>query len=91
VSNTSSDKVSWYPTQGIYAFNTGEQIENAIYYSNQVDGDFLAGSYKTGKIILNVNNSNLDTIKSIEVNINGPINYNFDRLGDDLAFNFSFR
>jgi hypothetical protein len=90
VKNTSSSKVSWYPTQGIFALNTGEQIEDAILYSQNVDGDFLGNTIKKGKIVLKVN-SNLDRVNLIKCNIDGAFDESYEQIGDDLSLKIKFR
>jgi hypothetical protein len=91
VQNTSNGKVSWYPTQSIFALNTGEQIEDAIIYSDDLDGDFLAHTVKTGKIVLYIHKSNLDSIKSFQIQLDGPFNSNYDDVGSDLLYTVKFR
>ncbi|WP_026573097.1 hypothetical protein [Bacillus sp. UNC438CL73TsuS30] len=91
VQNTSTKKVNWFPVQGIYAFNTGEQIEDAISYSQQVDGEFLGNTTKSGKIVLKVNKSNLDSIKSIQIQVDGPFDDEFNQLGEKVTYNLKFR
>jgi hypothetical protein len=92
VQNTSSNKLSWYPVQGIYALNTGEQIEDGIMYSENVDGDFLGKAYKSGKIVLQVKKSNLDSIKSLQISVDGAFSTdNWDQRYDDVIYNLKFR
>jgi hypothetical protein len=88
VQNTSTKKMEWYPSGGIYAFNTGEQIEDALDYP--VDGDFLGNTIKTGKIVLEVKNSNLDSIKSLQISIDGAEDSDYNDY-QDLLFTLKFR
>jgi lipopolysaccharide export system protein LptA len=92
VQNTSADKVSWHPTQGTYALNTGEQVDQVqtLFNSDDVSGDFLKGAIKTGKIVLKVTRT-IDKVNSININITGPFNDDLDRLGEDLLFDVKFR
>ncbi|MCM3004616.1 hypothetical protein [Priestia koreensis] len=91
VSNLSKNKVSWYPDQGTFAFNTGEQVDDAILYGNKsVGGDFLGGTTKKGQIVLKVG-SNLDLLKSFQVSINGAHDENFEPVGNDIMMNVKFR
>lgn len=91
VQNTSTGKVNWHPTQGIYALNNGEQIEDAIIYSDQVDGEFLGNTIKSGRIVLKVNTTKLDEIKSMQISINGAFDDELNRLGEDVLFDLKFR
>jgi lipopolysaccharide export system protein LptA len=89
VQNTSSKIVEWYPGQGKFALNTGEQIEWAG--DSDVDGKFLGNTVKSGKIILAVKNSNLDSVKSIQMNIDGAFDSNYNDLGPELLFTLKFK
>jgi hypothetical protein len=95
VENTSKDKVTWLPTNGEFAFNTGEQVSGndqilTVFNSDDVGGEFLKGVTKTGKIVLKVNRS-IDLINTIQIHIEGPFNDDLDRLGEDLSFDVKFR
>lgn len=92
VSNSSNGKVSFYPAQGIYALNTGEQIDDAdpLMNSDNISGDFLGGAIKKGRLVIPVKGK-LDQVNSIHFNISGPLDGNFSRLGDDLDFDVKFR
>jgi hypothetical protein len=95
VENTSNDKVTWLPTNGEFAFNTGEQVSAndqilTVFNSDNVDGDFLKGVIKTGKIVLKVNRT-IDLINTINIHIEGPFNDDLERLGEDLSFEVKFR
>jgi hypothetical protein len=95
VENTSKDKVTWLPTNGEFAFNTGEQVSGndqilTVFNSDDVSGEFLKGVTKTGKIVLKVNRS-IDLINTIQIHIEGPFNDDLDRLGEDLSFDVKFR
>jgi hypothetical protein len=92
VSNTNSDKISIHPAQGIYALNTGEQIDDVypLMYSDNIGGDFLGGAVKKGRLIIPVKGK-LDQVNSVHFNISGPFDDNLDRLGNDLDFDVKFR
>lgn len=93
VQNTFGGKVSWHPAQGIFAFNTGEQVEGieTLMYSDKIGGDFLPNTTKTGKLVLKVSTSKLDEIKSIQANIQGPFDDELTSLGEELLFDVKFR
>jgi hypothetical protein len=92
VQNTSTDKVTWHPAQGTYALNTGEQIDGSeiLFNSGEVGGDFLKGTIKTGKIVLKVTRT-IDSVNTVTINISGPHNDDYDRIGEDLLFDVKFR
>lgn len=93
ISNTSNSKVSFYPAQGIYALNTGEQIDNTdpLINSDNISGDFLGGATKSGKLVIPIKGK-LDQLNSVHFNISGPIDFNsFNQIGDDLDFTVQFK
>jgi lipopolysaccharide export system protein LptA len=90
IKNTSSKKVTWYATGGLAALNTGEQVEYKIGL-DEIDGEFLGNVTKSGKYLLKADRSNLDSIKSIQFNIDPPYNSNYDSIGNELLFTVKFR
>jgi hypothetical protein len=83
VENTSDDTVSWYPTQGSLTLNTKEQAEGSmsIYYSDQVDGDFVGKVIKKGNIVVQVS-SDLAQITSFNYKIEGAFTDKLDQIGE---------
>ncbi|MBA2877198.1 hypothetical protein HNR63_000225 [Anoxybacillus kamchatkensis] len=90
VENTSSNKVSWYPVQGTFALNTGEQIEDAILYSENVEGDFLGRTVKKGKIVLKVK-SDLNAVRSMQYYIHGAVGDSFETIGEDVLLTIKWK
>jgi len=90
VENTSSNKVSWYPVQGTFALNTGEQIEDAILYSENVEGDFLGRAVKKGKIVLKVK-SDLNAVRSMQYYIHGAVGDSFETIGEDVLLTIKWK
>ncbi|WP_419882339.1 hypothetical protein ACN6MY_00460 [Peribacillus sp. B-H-3] len=90
VSNQSSSTTNWFPEQGIFALNTGEQIDDAIFYSSRVGGTFLGHTIKKGKIVIKTESS-LEAIKSMEILINGAADSNLMPIGNDVNFHLTFK
>jgi hypothetical protein len=91
VQNTSSNRVKWYPSMGTYALNTGEQLQDALLYSSDVEGEFLGNTVKTGKIVLNPKTSSLDAVNSIHMVIDGALDNQFSFIGKEVDTTLKFR
>jgi Copper amine oxidase N-terminal domain len=90
VENTSSGTVNWHPNQGTLVLNTKEQIENPIFYSDQVGGEFHGKVIKKGKIAFKTTSS-FDSISTLKFVIDGPFDSNFDRIGEDLTLDINLK
>ncbi|MEB3750564.1 hypothetical protein EP10_001403 [Geobacillus icigianus] len=90
VENTSSAKISWHPAQGIFALNTGEQIEDALLYSQNVSGDFLGHTVKKGKIALPVH-GDLERVRMVKCYIHAAFDEQLQPVGEDLSLEIPFR
>jgi hypothetical protein len=96
IENTSEDNVTWLPTNGEFAFNTGEQVSGledrleTTFSSDDLGGEYLKGVIRTGKIVLKVNRT-IDLINTIHIKIDGPFDDNLEALGEDLTFDVKFR
>ncbi|MDB5084227.1 MAG: hypothetical protein JWN30_1113 [Bacilli bacterium] len=84
VENTSTSTVSWHPAQGTIVLNTKEQADAGatLFYSDQVDGEFIGQVVKSGNIAIKVN-SDLTQIKDIKFKVPGAFNDQFNALGND--------
>ncbi|QYR20779.1 copper amine oxidase N-terminal domain-containing protein [Paenibacillus sp. sptzw28] len=80
--NTSDDTVSWYPDQGEIVTNTKEQINAAVFLSDDVGGDFKGKVIKKGKIVFEVS-GDIDAITSFNYFVSGAIGGSFERIGED--------
>ncbi|TDK64148.1 hypothetical protein E2K98_04605 [Bacillus salipaludis] len=90
VTNTSTKKLRWHLDNGLYALNTGEQIDSA--YSSDVDDNFLLGGVtKSGKVVLEVKSSNLDSINSIKFDLDSAYDADYNDIGTEQTFDLKFR
>lgn len=89
VENKSSETNSIYPNQGTIVTNTKEQKEAHLSLSDDVGGDFIGEVIKKGNVIF-VLDSNAEEITSFKYVIDGPIDSNWDKLGEDIIFELSF-
>jgi hypothetical protein len=85
VENTSSDTVSWYPSQATIVTNTKEQIDADLFRSDQVSGDFIGKVVKKGKVVFEVK-GDITAIDSISYTITGAVNSKtYEKLGEDTT------
>lgn len=89
VENNSTDTNSIYPDQGTIVTNTKEQKDAHLFLSGDVGGDFIGEVIKKDNVIF-VLNSEAEEITNFKYIISGPVNANWDSIGEELTFELSF-
>lgn len=89
VENKDTGTNTIYPAQGTIVTNTKEQKESNIFLSDDVGGDFIGEVIKKGNVIF-VLDSDAEEVTSFKYIISGPIDSNWDRIGEDITYEISF-
>lgn len=87
VENTSKDLINFYPDQSTIVTDTKEQIEASMIVSDHVGGEFIGEVEKEGTVAFLLNKSVAD-VKKISINIDGPSNEGYDRVGENVKAEF---
>lgn len=87
VENTSKDLINFYPDQSTIVTDTKEQIEASMIVSDHVGGEFIGEVEKEGTVAFLLNKSVAD-LKKISINIDGPSNEGYDRVGENVKAEF---
>lgn len=90
VENTSKDLVNFYPDQATIVTDTKEQIDASMIASDHIGGEFIGEVEKEGTVAFLLNKSVAD-VKKISINIDGPSNDSFDRVGEDIKAEFTLK
>ena len=80
--NTVDETTNYYLDQAKLVTDTGQQVDAALWFSDDVGGEFLGKVKKNGNIIWILKHD--ENIKKVTLHISGASNAEFDRVGEDL-------
>lgn len=82
VENTIDDTVSFHPNQGTLVTNTGEQVTADLWYSDDVDGEFLGKVKKEGNVLFFVE-AMPEALTEVRFIVDGPFDANYEQIAED--------
>ena len=90
VENTVDDEIDFFPNQGTIVTNTKEQVDAALFLSEDIGGKFLGKVKKSGQTYFICKNSVADDITSIKFHVNGPLNIKTGEASDAMNIEINF-
>ncbi len=90
VENTVDDEVDFFPNQGTIVTNLKEQVDAALFFSDDIGGQFLGKVKKSGQTYFICKNSVPDEITSVRYHANGPLNVTTTDISDALNITINF-
>lgn len=88
VENTAETDVSFYPDQAVLVTSAGDQVDTAMWMTDEVGGDFLGKVKKSGSIWWLLNNSEED-ITGATMIVGGPSDTeSWEDLSEEKRFEF---
>lgn len=90
VENTVDNEVDFFPNQGTIVTNTKEQVDAALFFSDDIGGRFLGNVKKSGQTYFFCKDSSPDEITSVRYHVNGPLNVDTMDVGDALNITINF-
>lgn len=85
VQNTTDQTINVHPDQGTVVVGN-EQVDTALFMSDDVGGEILAGVMKDGAVLFGLKRQAPNEVTSVRYLIGGPFDNDFNDIGDDYEF-----
>lgn len=89
--NTGDEDMSFYPDQSTLVTDTKEQVECAIFISDDVGGDFYGNVKKEGYIYFFCKSSKAADLGHLTLRIDPPFDAEFNDVGDPVVIDFELQ
>lgn len=88
VENTSDQDIDFYPDQSVIVTNTKEQIDSAVFVSDDLGGTYLGQVRKEGYIYFFCSRSLAEELTHLQWRIDAPYDADGEDVGEDMAVEF---
>ncbi|WP_188455679.1 hypothetical protein [Virgibacillus oceani] len=85
--NTSDDTIGFYPDQATITTDTGDQADAAMFFSDNVGGDFIGKVHKEGDVMFLVDSPAKD-IGKVNLIVDGAHDEGFESVGEKVEMGF---